>query len=76
MEKFEAVEGKQPGDPTKAAGRIVEAVSGTGMAGSVKGKALRMPLGPDCVGRYEQKVKRMGDDLETVRQAAMSTDFD
>ena len=66
----------QPGDQTKGAARIVEAVGGTGMAGKLKGKALRMPLGPDCVKKYEAKVKSMTEELDIGREAAMSTDHE
>ena len=75
MEKFGEYEGKQPGDPTKAAARIIEAVAGTGMAGKLKDQVLRLPLGPDCVRRYEAKVKSLNDDLEAARSVAMSTDI-
>lgn len=75
LDRFAAVEGKQPGDPAKAAARVVETISGSGMAGGLLGKVLRLPLGPDCVGRYEAKVKSMGDDLEAAREVAMSTDI-
>lgn len=39
--------GKQPGDPEKAAQRIFEAVTGTGM-GEGKGEFLRVILGKGC----------------------------
>ena len=67
--------GQQPGDPAKAAARIFEAVSGQGMAGHLKGKVLRMPLGDDCVERFEVKIKSMGEDLENVTEVAGSTSF-
>lgn len=57
IEKFKGWQGSQPGDAEKAAARIVEAISGKGLAGGVlkdaQGKAVRLPLGPDCVKRYE-----------------------
>ena len=74
FEHFQEIDGKQRGDASKAAARIVETVAGTGMAASLKGKILRLPLGPDCVERYESKVKSMSDDLEAAREVAMSTD--
>lgn len=45
------------------------------MAGGLKGKVLRMPLGEDCVKRYEGKIKTMREDLEKVREVAGSTGF-
>ena len=76
LDRFGEYQGHQPGDPTKAAARVVEAVAGKEMAGKLKGKVLRMPLGPDCVKRFENKVKSMGDDLEAVRQVAISTNIE
>lgn len=73
MEYFSTFAGKQKGDPAKAAERIVEAVDGQGMAGFLKGKVLRLPLGVDCLGRYEAKVKALAADLEMGREVAAST---
>lgn len=70
------MEGKQKGDPVKGAERIVEAIVGKGVAGKVREQTLRMPLGPDCVARYEAKMASMKKDLDTVRDVAMSTDID
>ena len=75
FDKFETMKGQQKGDPKKAAARIYEAVSGQGLAGGLKGNVLRMPLGEDCVERYEVKIKTMQEDLEKVREAAFSTSF-
>ncbi|KAK4502067.1 hypothetical protein PRZ48_007878 [Zasmidium cellare] len=76
LERFKAVAGTQNGDPAKAAERIVEVVSGQGIAGSLKGKVLRLPLGTDCVGRFEAKIESLKGDLEKTRSVAGSTDFD
>ena len=65
-----------PGDASKCAARIVEAVSGTGMAGPLKGKVLRLLLGSDCVGRMEAKIKSLSQDLESTREVAISVDHD
>lgn len=62
-----------PGDAVKCASRIVEAVSGKGMAGGLKGKVLRLPLGSDCVGRLEAKIDSLTRDLEAAREVGMST---
>lgn len=75
MKIFETFQGKQRGDPAKAALRIFEIVVGQGMAGDLKGNVLRLPLGPDCVQRFELKVKNMSDDLATSRDVCMSTDI-
>ncbi|KAL4986540.1 hypothetical protein BDW68DRAFT_178661 [Aspergillus falconensis] len=74
--KFEAAQGKQRGDPGKAVKRVFEVVTGTGEAGALKGKILRLPLGPDCVERIEGKMARLQSDLDAARAVAMGTDFD
>ena len=76
MNIFSTFSGKQKGDPVKAAERIVEAADGQGMAGHLKGKVLRLPLGPDCFGRFEAKVKALSADMENAREVAMSTNID
>lgn len=75
MKIFETFNGKQRGDPMKAAERIVELVSGQGMAGHLKGTILRLPLGPDCIGKFEAKIQSMSADLEKVKEVGMSTDI-
>lgn len=72
---FNSFQGKQRGDPCKAAQCIVEAVSGQGKAGGLKGKVLRLPLGPDCVARLEGKIRSLTTDLEETRAVAESTDI-
>ena len=76
LDMLDRANGKQPGDPVKAARAIVEVVSGTGDAGHLKGKTLRLPLGEDCVARLEAKIKRLTDDLQTARTVAMATGVD
>lgn len=75
VDKFSTMSGQQSGDPAKAAARIVEVVSGQGLAGHLKGQVLRLPLGEDCVERFEVKIKTMEQDLEKVREIAKSTNF-
>ncbi|KAI9039224.1 putative short chain oxidoreductase/dehydrogenase [Aspergillus affinis] len=74
--KFESAQGKQPGDAEKAAARIFGAVTGEGVGGELKGRVLRLPLGPDCVNRLEVKLKSVSADLEASRDVAMSTNID
>lgn len=74
--KFEAAQGKQRGDPRKAVQRVFEVVTGTGEAGTLKGKILRLPLGPDCVERVEGKTGRLQSDFDAARGVAMGTDLD
>jgi NAD(P)-dependent dehydrogenase (short-subunit alcohol dehydrogenase family) len=74
--KFGAAQGKQRGDPRKAVQKVFEVVTGTGEAGALKDKILRLPLGPDCVERVEGKMGRLQSDLEAARGVAMGTDLD
>jgi len=71
--------GTQRGDAEKSAKRIFEVVMGTGMAAGLEleeGVFLRLPLGADCVVRYERKVEGMKGDFERVREIALSTDLE
>jgi NAD(P)-dependent dehydrogenase (short-subunit alcohol dehydrogenase family) len=58
----------QPGDPAKAAEAIIQAVTSDE-------PPTRLPLGPDCVARIEQKLADMASHLSEVRDVALSTDF-
>jgi hypothetical protein len=54
--------GKQRGDVEKGVSVIFDVVTGK------KGEGvLRVPLGSDCMGRFEKKVEGMNGDLEAVR---------
>ncbi|SPQ26579.1 b0a0215d-3773-4c25-9af7-1553c807da22 [Thermothielavioides terrestris] len=75
LNRFGSVVGQQRGDPEKAAARIFEVVAGEGEAGQLKGRILRLPLGPDCVQRLEKKLKSVSSDLEAARKVAMSIDL-
>ncbi|KAJ4164901.1 hypothetical protein LMH87_006554 [Akanthomyces muscarius] len=59
MGMFEALTGTQRGDPQRAVDRIYEVVTGTGLAGRLRGEVLRLPLGMDAVERIEAKQKRV-----------------
>ncbi|CEL09357.1 hypothetical protein ASPCAL12494 [Aspergillus calidoustus] len=76
LQKFEAAAGKQRGDPNKAVQRVFEVVTGTGEAGGLKGKVLRLPLGPDCIQRIETKLDKFNQDLEATREFALATDLE
>ncbi|KAK4238039.1 hypothetical protein C8A03DRAFT_33996 [Achaetomium macrosporum] len=75
MKMFEDYNGKQQGDPEKAAERILGAVTGEGQGGQVKGKVLRLPLGKDAFDRITKKVDKVKKDLETTQSVACSTDI-
>ncbi|KAJ6006914.1 hypothetical protein N7451_004858 [Penicillium sp. IBT 35674x] len=72
---FRSADGNQPGDPFKAAQRIVEVVSGVGM-GAGKGRLLRLPLGPDCYKRLQAKIETMQENLAQVKEIAHSTSYE
>ncbi|GKZ23503.1 hypothetical protein AbraIFM66951_008539 [Aspergillus brasiliensis] len=75
---IKAKHGKQEGDPDKAARRILEVVTGTGMAEGredLKGY-LRVPLGPDCWKRFSGKIDGVKQNLEIMKEIAHSTNFD
>jgi NAD(P)-dependent dehydrogenase (short-subunit alcohol dehydrogenase family) len=61
--------GRQPGDPRKAARAIVNAVESPR-------PPLRLVLGPDAVERVTGKLAAVGRDLDEWREVAASTDFD
>ncbi|KAE8372157.1 hypothetical protein BDV26DRAFT_274655 [Aspergillus bertholletiae] len=73
---FESAQGKQKGDPEKAVARIFEVVTGEGAAGGLKGKILRLPLGPDCVGRMQAKLDKASADLNVAREFALKTNYE
>ncbi|KKK13239.1 hypothetical protein ARAM_000574 [Aspergillus rambellii] len=73
--RFDSMQGHQKGDPLKAVKGLMEVITGEGQAGGLKGKILRLPLGPDCVQRLEGKLKSVSQDLEMSRDLAMSTNF-
>ncbi|KAL2802035.1 hypothetical protein BJX63DRAFT_136263 [Aspergillus granulosus] len=75
LQKFDAAQGKQRGDPSKAVARVFEVVTGTGEAGALKGKILRLPLGPDCIERIETKLAKFNADLAATRDFALATDL-
>lgn len=75
LHMFRSANGNQPGDPCKAAQRIVEVVSGIGM-GAGKGNLLRLPLGPDCYKRFQAKLENMQENLVQVTEIAHSTSYE
>ncbi|TVY36764.1 putative oxidoreductase [Lachnellula occidentalis] len=69
-----AVNGRQPGDPEKAARVIVEALTGKG---AFEGKELpaRLVLGADAVGQVEGILGLEKSSLEEWKSVSVSTDF-
>jgi hypothetical protein len=75
LHAFRANNGNQQGDPVKAAARILEVVSGTGM-GIGKENLLRLPLGPDCYDRFQAKCDSLQENLLQMKEIAYSTNID
>jgi NAD(P)-dependent dehydrogenase (short-subunit alcohol dehydrogenase family) len=63
-----AADGKQPGDPVKAAQAIVDAVA----AGAPN---LRLPLGADAVDGIRATLARIGADVDSTESVARATAF-
>lgn len=64
----EQSEGKQPGDPEKAARAIIDTVN----AGSSN---LRLPLGADAVQNIRAKLQRVTADVDSAEGVALATAF-
>lgn len=69
--------GTQMLDPERAAKRIVEAVVGNGEGWPENRAAyLRWPLGSECIGRIQGKVKMLQENAEAMGRIWSSVDFD
>jgi len=66
------------GDPSKAAERMYEVVTGTGLAqGLVDGKGwVRVLLGPDAGNRMKSKLATLAANVDALEPIWMSTDMD
>ena len=70
-----ALSGGSPGDADKAALRIVEFVTGTGMGEGEKTRGfLRLILGTDCLKAAKMKLKTFGENINAMEEVAPSTD--
>jgi NAD(P)-dependent dehydrogenase (short-subunit alcohol dehydrogenase family) len=65
---------KQPGDPEKGVQRVFEVVMGTNMGERMEWD-LRVPLGSDCFGMFDAKIKSLSATLEKMKNITLSTDF-
>ncbi|KAE8140307.1 hypothetical protein BDV38DRAFT_280303 [Aspergillus pseudotamarii] len=75
MGMWDTLGGKQPGDPIKAVQRILDVVQLQGM-GAEKGHLLRLPLGTDCFPRMLEKLDSVKQNLDAMREIALSTAVD
>lgn len=67
-DSFRNQDQKQPNDPMLAAAAILEAVDATE-------PPLRLPLGPEAIGRIRTKLTAQLADLDSLSAAAMNTAF-
>ncbi|KAL4910558.1 hypothetical protein BDW74DRAFT_164449 [Aspergillus multicolor] len=72
---FNDFAGKQPGDPIKAVECILDVIQLQGV-GEGKGHLLRLPLGTDCFPRTVAKLDAVRQNLEEIREVAISTAVD
>ncbi|TGO33555.1 hypothetical protein BHYA_0240g00140 [Botrytis hyacinthi] len=70
-----AVDGNQPGDPKKAAERIIDIVRREGLAAG-KETPLRLPLGPDCLQQIKDRCLSTLKILEDWEELINSTNLD
>lgn len=80
VEKLKAANGKQPGDPEKAAVRLFEVITGTGLGQKLKekgtdGKVMRVLLGSDSLGRMQTALDLRDGPLKYSEEVARSCDF-
>ncbi|KAJ7646743.1 NAD-P-binding protein [Roridomyces roridus] len=70
------VASKQVGDLNKAAARMFEVVSGTGLAEEFVASGRREFVRPDCGTRLRAKVKLLAENVEATEKIWSSTDMD
>jgi hypothetical protein len=76
LEAYPKVDGRQEGDPVKAARRILEVLEVRGMGkGEGVAMCLRVPLGKDALEKGREKVESLRRDYEAMEGIALSTSF-
>ncbi|KAJ4299253.1 hypothetical protein N0V90_004497 [Kalmusia sp. IMI 367209] len=80
IQKMQSMAGKQTGDPDKAAERIWDVVSGTGLGETLKGrgsdgKVLRVLLGSDSLVRMKTAIDLRQETLKDLEEVAKSCDY-
>jgi NAD(P)-dependent dehydrogenase (short-subunit alcohol dehydrogenase family) len=63
------IEGKQPGNPEKAANAIIQIVKSDN-------PPLRLVLGKYAYGKFRKKIESLNQELDTWAELAMNTDFE
>ncbi|KAH8169455.1 short chain dehydrogenase domain-containing protein [Sarocladium implicatum] len=75
LKKFGSANGKQPGDPEKAAQVIFETANKQGKEDVLFGKVRRLILGEDAWNRINAKIEDVRENLETGKEVSFSTSF-
>lgn len=80
VQRMQAAAGKQPGDPDKAAQRLWEIITCTGIGEGLKtkgtdGKVMRVLLGSDSLGRIKAAIEAREGALKDLEVVAKSCDF-
>lgn len=77
LQRYDAMAGKQAGDPVKACERIVANIE-KGLAREDLGKIerLRLPLGQDCYQRIEVKLSQLQGNLTATKEEAFGLQVD
>ncbi|CAM1503486.1 Fc.00g010770.m01.CDS01 [Cosmosporella sp. VM-42] len=69
-----ALHGKQPGNPSVGIQRIYEVVTSSGMGVGLESQ-LRIPLGSDCIGMFQEKANSLEETILKMKDIATSTDY-
>ncbi|MBW4445129.1 MAG: SDR family NAD(P)-dependent oxidoreductase [Plectolyngbya sp. WJT66-NPBG17] len=69
LQWLEEMDGKQPGDPDKAAAAMIQVVESDN-------PPLRLALGADAVGAIEEKLKSMQAELDAWKEVSINTAFE
>jgi hypothetical protein len=62
------MDGQQPGDPTKAAQAIIQAIESPN-------PPLRLALGPNAMSLIQEKLESVKTDLDAWQPVTVSTDY-
>lgn len=69
LDWLQQMDGKQPGDPVKAAQAMIQAVES-------ESPPLRLALGEDAVSAIEQKLQSVKSELDQWRSTSLATAFE
>jgi NAD(P)-dependent dehydrogenase (short-subunit alcohol dehydrogenase family) len=75
LKYFDVLDGTQRGDAAKASSRIIDVVTKSGIAAGLDKEYLRLPIGPDCIERLDQKIENMKLNVDALRTIGLGTDL-